>query len=109
MPFATYAITLEAATDLIQQLALSPFHTHIEPSPCAGYLFDDLSMATAFRLRFDAERLAYDDDDQFLMCVVADAEIEPWLRSCGGEYQRVEFVAVQFASDGDRAQFEAML
>jgi len=109
MPFATYAITLEAATDLIQQLALSPFHTHIEPSRYAGYLFDDLRSATAFRLRFDAERLAYDDEEHFLMFALADQEIEPWLRSCGGEFERVEFVAVQFASDGDRAQFEAML
>jgi len=105
----TYPITLEHATDLIQQLALSPSETFIEPSPWAAFLFDDLRSATAFRLRFNAERLPYADRSQFLMVAEHDPEMEPWLRSCGGDYEQVEFVAVQFASDGDRAQFEAML
>src|SRR5215218_8797802 len=90
MPSATYPITLEHATDLREQLRLSPFHTHIEPSRYAGYLFDDLRSATAFRLRFNAERLPYADRSQFLMVAEHDPEMEPWLRSCGGDYEQVE-------------------
>src|SRR4051794_19660123 len=48
---STYPLTLEHATDIIEQLRLSPYETIIEPSRLRGYLFDDLGTATAFRLR----------------------------------------------------------
>jgi hypothetical protein len=106
---ATYPFTLEHATDIIIELRLSPLETIIEPSRYRGYLFDDLGTATAFRLRFDAERLPYDDPSQFLMCVSADRDIEPGLAACGSEYREVEFVVVRFASEKDRLMFEESL
>lgn len=109
MTSVRYPVTLEAATDLCEELRLSPWHTFIEPTPYAAFLFDDLATATAFRLRFDAELLPYDDQSQFLMSVRDDAEIEPWLASCGGDSEKVEFVTVGFASEGDRVAFEGML
>src|SRR4051794_25777884 len=106
---ATYPITLEHATDIIIELRLSPLETIIEPSRYRGYLFDDLYAATAFRLRFDAEQVAYGDPAQFLMSVLDDAEIEQWLRSSDSECEQVEFVSVRFGSEGDRETFEGML
>jgi len=106
---ATYAVTLDHATDIAIQLRLPPCDTIIEPSRACCILFDDLTTATAFRLRFDAEPLAYDDPSQFLMSVLDDQEIEPWLASSGSEYERVEFVAVQFGSAEDQERFEGML
>jgi hypothetical protein len=109
MPPATYPVTLEDAADIIEQLRLSPSKTFVEPSRYRGYLFEDAKTAALLKLRFNAERLPFDNDDQFLMFALADEEIDRWLALCGGEYERVEFVAVQFGSDGDRAQFEAVL
>jgi hypothetical protein len=109
MTSATYPLTLDHASDIIEQLRLSPSETIIEPSPCAAYLLDHLNAATAFRLRFNAERLPYDDPAQFLMFALADEETEPWLGSCGGEWQKVEFVVVRFGCEEDQVRFEEML
>jgi hypothetical protein len=46
-PSAAYPITLEAASDLCEQLRLSPFETFIEPSRFAG-LCSKIVSATAF-------------------------------------------------------------
>lgn len=106
---AVYPVDIERATDIAVELDLNPLTTFMERSRFVGYAFDDLTTATAFRLRFDAERWPTTDEDIFFMYLLDEPEIGPWLASCGGDHEKVEFVAVRFGSKKHRERFEEAL
>jgi len=104
-----YPMTLEEACDVANEIKLNPRRTYIEPSRFSGFLFDNVSDATLFRLMFDAKHWPTKVDHLFLLYVERSPEASAWIRSCGCDFAPVEIVAVLFGSDEDQKSFENVI
>lgn len=100
---------VEDACAVAEQIKLSRWHTHIEPSRFSGFLFENVSAATLLRLNFDAKHWPTKVDDLFLMYVERSPEVSAWIASCGYEFETVEIVAILFGSDEDQESFEKVI
>jgi hypothetical protein len=104
-----YPIPYERAFEIIEELQLNPFSTHVEPSARLIYVFTCPSEATFFCLRFDAERWPSANEDVFLMCVLDQPEVRHWASTCESIEAEVELAQVWFGSSADRKRFEQVV
>ncbi|MBM6594012.1 hypothetical protein [Microvirga pudoricolor] len=101
---AIYPISLDQAFEAAECMNLSGLETTIEVSPFSGYFCSNLSSATMFMLRFDAQRWPADDPDVFLMITASPEVNEAWYDDL-----KIQMVAVEFGSLNDLRRFEMAL
>jgi hypothetical protein len=102
---AVYLIPYSDAVELVERLHLCHHHTHAEPANFLFYAFDNLAIATAFRLKFDAE--CVQEDGVLIFKAERNPEIAIWLNSCGADSQATECTALQFKNEAERKRFES--
>ena len=105
-----YPMSVADACAVAGTLNLNALQFYSEPSRFSGFLFENQSAAIFIKMRFsDAKRWPTTDDKLFLMYVERSAEVLDWIKSCGYEFEPVEIVAIQFASDEDQENFENVI
>ncbi len=100
-----YTIPLDDVIAIAEQINL-PRQTHIEPSRYTGYLFDNVSHATLFRMTFDAKYWPTNVDGLYLLYAETTYEILEWISSLGFDHKVIEITGIVFNSDEDRKNFQ---
>ncbi|WP_201861419.1 hypothetical protein [Microvirga soli] len=101
---AIYPISLDQAHELAERINLPGLRTTIEGTLYWGHLCSNLSDATLFALRFDAQRWPADDPDVFLMITSNPEVTKDWYDEI-----RLPMVAIEFGSLNDLRRFELAL
>lgn len=110
-----YAVPLERACELAEEIGLCRLATHILPAPIIGYVLDRVADVVLFRLAFadiaHAERLSAEPEIyEFVVPIQHRATVEEWLNEhCPDACGYVEHTSMTFGSDEEKARFEAAL